>query len=43
MSKRGKGYTHVHIAIDAYSQLAYSELARGLTATAFRAFGEVWE
>jgi len=27
MSKRGNGYTHVHTAIDAYSRLAYSELA----------------
>jgi len=27
MSKRGKGYTHVHTAIDAYSRLAYSEFA----------------
>ena len=27
MSKRGRGYTHVHSAIDAYSRLAYSEFA----------------
>ena len=27
MSKRGKGYGHVHTAIDAYSRLAYSEFA----------------
>jgi transposase InsO family protein len=27
MSKRGRGYTHVHTAIDAYSRLAYSEFA----------------
>jgi transposase InsO family protein len=27
MSKKGKGYTHVHTAIDAYSRLAYSEFA----------------
>ena len=27
MSKRGRGYTHIHTAIDAYSRLAYSEFA----------------
>lgn len=27
MSKKGKGYTHVHTAIDAHSRLAYSEFA----------------
>jgi len=27
MSKRGRGYAHVHSAIDAYSRLAYSEFA----------------
>ena len=27
MGKRGRGYTHVHTAIDAYSRLAYSEFA----------------
>jgi len=27
MSKRGKGYTHIHTAIDAHSRLAYSEFA----------------
>src|SRR4051794_10229520 len=27
MSRRGRGYTHIHTAIDAYSRLAYSEFA----------------
>ena len=27
MSKQGRGYTHIHTAIDAYSRLAYSEFA----------------
>lgn len=27
MSKRGNGYGHVHVAIDAYSRLAYAEFA----------------
>ena len=27
MSKTGRGYTHIHTAIDAYSRLAYSEFA----------------
>src|SRR5664280_2352272 len=27
MSKKGLGYTHVHLAVDAYSRLAYSEFA----------------
>ena len=27
MSKKGKGYTHIHTAIDAHSRLAYSEFA----------------
>jgi transposase InsO family protein len=27
MSKQGKGYTHIHTAIDAHSRLAYSEFA----------------
>jgi transposase InsO family protein len=27
MSKKGRGYTHIHTAIDAYSRLAYSEFA----------------
>jgi transposase InsO family protein len=27
MSKHGRGYTHIHTAIDAYSRLAYSEFA----------------
>ena len=27
VAKRGRGYTHIHTAIDAYSRLAYSEFA----------------
>lgn len=27
MGKKGRGYTHIHTAIDAYSRLAYSEFA----------------
>jgi transposase InsO family protein len=27
MSKRGNGYGHIHVAIDAYSRLAYAEYA----------------
>ena len=44
-SKSGMGYSHLHVAIDAYSRLAYVEFAgpeRATTCTAFLANAIAW-
>jgi transposase InsO family protein len=45
MSKQGRGYTHIHTAIDAYSRLAYSEFAgteNTINCVAFLARAVAW-